>query len=217
MCKQLIAAVTANSINERAQPMFCATAAVTASRPLNFKTGTPMGKDLLKWFCLILGFVASPIVFVYTLIRGLWTIRRALFPVRMRVDRKMFWIVYGLLLMVGLLFFPIIQVVIEDISTKLVSPLQGMLGIAIACSLVMVAVGRLNDRNMSGWWLLLYYGVPAITIVTLEYPFDSLPDWEQQLASLLATVFIVWAIVALGCRRGTVGPNEYGPERSWGP
>ena len=58
MCKQLIAAVTANSINERAQPMFCATAAVTASRPLNFKTGTPMGKDLLKWFCLILGFVA---------------------------------------------------------------------------------------------------------------------------------------------------------------
>ena len=58
MRKQLIAAAAANSINKRAQPMFCAMAAVTAACPLNVGTKTPMSKDHQKLFCLIVGFVA---------------------------------------------------------------------------------------------------------------------------------------------------------------
>jgi hypothetical protein len=57
MRKQVIAA-TADSINKRAEPMFRAMAAVTAACPLNVRTRAPMSKDLLKLFCLIVGFVA---------------------------------------------------------------------------------------------------------------------------------------------------------------
>jgi hypothetical protein len=38
--------------------MFWAMAAVAAACPLNVRTRTPMSKDLLKLFCLIVGFVA---------------------------------------------------------------------------------------------------------------------------------------------------------------
>jgi hypothetical protein len=58
MRKQLIAAATANSINKRAQPTFSAIAAVAAACHLNVRTHTPMSKDFLKLFYLIVGFVA---------------------------------------------------------------------------------------------------------------------------------------------------------------
>jgi hypothetical protein len=56
MRKQLIAAATANSINNRTEHVL--RAALTAACPLNVGTRTPMSKDLLKWFCLIVGFVS---------------------------------------------------------------------------------------------------------------------------------------------------------------
>jgi hypothetical protein len=56
MRKQLIAAAIANSINNRTEHVL--RAALTAACPLNVGTRTPMSKDRLKLFCLIVGFVA---------------------------------------------------------------------------------------------------------------------------------------------------------------
>jgi uncharacterized membrane protein YhaH (DUF805 family) len=46
-------------------------------------------------------------------------------------------------------------------------------------------VKRCHDRGKSGWWLLL---------------------------SLIPVLGMVWALIDLGCLRGTVGPNDYGED-----
>jgi uncharacterized membrane protein YhaH (DUF805 family) len=84
-----------------------------------------------------------------------------------------------------------------------------VLYIAVLVSAVAVCIKRLHDRNKSGWWALLFIGVPAVLGI---------------LANLLGNEFIsmvivfvqfavaVWALVELGILRGTVGPNQYGAD-----
>jgi uncharacterized membrane protein YhaH (DUF805 family) len=70
-----------------------------------------------------------------------------------------------------------------------------------------ISAKRLHDRNKSAWWLLLFYLVPAI-----------LQGIGEQLgtAGLILTLaglgISIWALVEIGFLRGTVGPNQYGPD-----
>ena len=71
-----------------------------------------------------------------------------------------------------------------------------------------VAVGlkRLHDRGMSGWWLLVFYLLPAVLdgigrAVDVPIVF-----------SLAGSVISIWALVVLGFLRGTAGVNQYGPD-----
>jgi uncharacterized membrane protein YhaH (DUF805 family) len=80
-------------------------------------------------------------------------------------------------------------------------------------SLCAVATGvrRLHDRDRSGAWLLALYGIPAAGIGIFILPMVSNP------ARTLVLFFIIfpstlWACIALGFQRGTVGPNRFGPD-----
>lgn len=75
--------------------------------------------------------------------------------------------------------------------------------IPLIVSGVFVGIKRLHDRDKSGWWLLLFYLVP---VLLNELSHASL------LFSLASFAISVWAFVELGCLRGTVGPNKYGPD-----
>jgi uncharacterized membrane protein YhaH (DUF805 family) len=68
---------------------------------------------------------------------------------------------------------------------------------------VFVGIKRLHDRDKSGWWLLLFYLVPALLNELSNASF---------LFSLASFAISIWAFVELGCLRGTVGPNKYGPD-----
>ena len=73
---------------------------------------------------------------------------------------------------------------------------------------VSLALGakRLHDRDKSAWWLVLFYVVPGI-LSSLANQMDF--GFVLHLVSFAITV---WAFVELGCLRGTVGPNQYGPD-----
>ena len=70
-----------------------------------------------------------------------------------------------------------------------------------------ISAKRLHDRNKSAWWLLLFYLVPAI-----------LQGIGEQIgtAGIILTLagfgISIWALVEIGFLRGTVGPNQYGPD-----
>jgi uncharacterized membrane protein YhaH (DUF805 family) len=68
-----------------------------------------------------------------------------------------------------------------------------------------VAVGmkRLHDRNKSGWWLVLFYGLPMVL---------SWAAGENMAVALFSFAISIWAIVELGFLRGTPGANAYGPD-----
>lgn len=75
--------------------------------------------------------------------------------------------------------------------------------IPLIVSGVFVGIKRLHDRDKNGWWLLVFYLVPALL--------NELSD-TSSLFSLVSIAISIWAFVELGCLRGTQGPNKYGPD-----
>lgn len=126
-----------------------------------------------------------------------------LFSFNGRINRGKYWlaaVVYlsvmiaivalGFLLGFGMLFFAI----------------TGIFYVVMIISGIAVGIKRLHDRDKSGWWLLLFYLLPAVlsgigTATGMETIFS--------LASLAVSI---WMIVELGFLRGTSGPNQYGPD-----
>jgi uncharacterized membrane protein YhaH (DUF805 family) len=79
----------------------------------------------------------------------------------------------------------------------------------IVASAPAIGVKRLHDINKSGWWLLLFYLVPAIWVGILILA--AVPQNVRGLVLLFLFLPVtVWAFIDLGCRRGTRGPNKYG-------
>jgi uncharacterized membrane protein YhaH (DUF805 family) len=68
---------------------------------------------------------------------------------------------------------------------------------------IFVGIKRLHDRDKSGWWLLLFYLVPALLNELSHVSF---------IFSLASFAISIWMFVELGCLRGTAGTNRYGPD-----
>jgi len=78
--------------------------------------------------------------------------------------------------------------------------------IAVTVSGIAVGLKRLHDRNMSGWWLLVFYLLPAVL--------DGIGRaiGVPLIFSLAGSAISIWALVVLGFLRGTSGANQYGPD-----
>ena len=128
-----------------------------------------------------------------------------------RVNRAKFWI--------AALIFAVINVVMAVLDyvtdqSVVFQALNGMLSIVILISSIAVGVKRLHDRNKSGWYLLLFYLVPSVLAVigVLIGAFVEDSTIIATVLGLLAFAIGVWAFVEMGCLRGTVGVNQYGPD-----
>jgi uncharacterized membrane protein YhaH (DUF805 family) len=128
-----------------------------------------------------------------------------------RVNRAKFWI--------AALIFAAINVVLAILGyvmdqSVVFQALNSMLGIVILISSIAVGVKRLHDRNKSGWYLLLFYLVPSMLVV-IGVLIGALVEDSTIIATvlgLLAFAIGVWAFVEMGCLRGTIGVNQYGPD-----
>ena len=72
-----------------------------------------------------------------------------------------------------------------------------------------IGVKRLHDRNRSGWWILLFYVVPAV-LGGAGQGTDG--DLAQGILGLASVILSIWGLVELGFLRGTRGPNRFGPD-----
>jgi uncharacterized membrane protein YhaH (DUF805 family) len=75
--------------------------------------------------------------------------------------------------------------------------------IPMVISGVFVGIKRLHDRDKSGWWILVFYLLPSVL--------GGLGD-TSFIFSLASFAVAIWGLVELGLLRGTVGPNQYGPD-----
>ncbi len=128
-----------------------------------------------------------------------------------RLNRAPFWI--------AALIFAVINIVLAVVGyltdqSGVFQALNGMLSIVILISSIAVGAKRLHDRNKSAWYLLLFYFVPGVLaaagVLIGEFVEDS--SIIATVLTLLAVALMVWAFVELGCLRGTVGANPYGPD-----
>jgi uncharacterized membrane protein YhaH (DUF805 family) len=78
--------------------------------------------------------------------------------------------------------------------------------IPMVISGVMVGIKRLHDRDKSGWWLLVFYLLPAV----LGMLSDSLG--MGFILSLAGFAISIWGLIELGFLRGTIGANRFGPD-----
>jgi uncharacterized membrane protein YhaH (DUF805 family) len=128
-----------------------------------------------------------------------------------RINRAKYWIA---VVCCGVFFLAVIGVT-AALSSSMSTVFSSALIAYIPLTYVGVVSGikRLHDRNKSGWWILLLYGgpmlLPLIGIGLSGAAGASLPLAILQLASF---IIWIWAFVELGCLRGTIGQNQYGPD-----
>jgi uncharacterized membrane protein YhaH (DUF805 family) len=128
-----------------------------------------------------------------------------LFSFQGRLNRRPYWLtsiaILVLILMLVAILFALMDagVILLVILAVLYIPL---LWIAFA-----LGAKRLHDRDKSAWWLLLFYVLPSILSNVADQASGS-----GILLLFISTVISIWAFVELGCLRGTVGPNRFGPD-----
>jgi uncharacterized membrane protein YhaH (DUF805 family) len=139
-----------------------------------------------------------------------------LFGVQGRINRAKFWL--------AVLVYFVVSVVVGVIgfasgSETLAQTLSSLVSLVTFISGIFVGIKRLHDRDKSGWWLLIFYIVPGVlTGIGAVIAFFALAE-ESAGAGTIGFLFVaaglavlIWAFVELGCLRGTVGPNKYGPD-----
>jgi uncharacterized membrane protein YhaH (DUF805 family) len=126
-----------------------------------------------------------------------------LFGFQGRINRAKYWIatvtyISATIALVGLGFFFSFHTIFFIIAA--------IVFIAMTVSGIAVGLKRLHDRDMSGWWLLVFYLLPPVV--------DGIGRalGIPVLFSLAGSAISIWALVVLGFLRGTPGANQYGPD-----
>jgi len=87
--------------------------------------------------------------------------------------------------------------------------LAGIIYVAMIVCGIFVGIKRLHDRDKSGWWLLFFYLVPGVLSALAQF---SGMETVITIVGAICLAISIWMIVELGCLRGTVGDNQYGPD-----
>jgi uncharacterized membrane protein YhaH (DUF805 family) len=125
-----------------------------------------------------------------------------------RIGRQTFWIAMGALT-VSEIFG---HVLAEEIQGD---RLSAIVDLAFTYPEFAVAVKRGHDRNMPLWLLIVFFGASAVLDLLIVLEMTGTDDQPSMLSLLIALPFTVLGVallVELGFRRGTIGPNQYGPD-----
>jgi uncharacterized membrane protein YhaH (DUF805 family) len=125
-----------------------------------------------------------------------------------RIGRRTFWIAMAVITVAELFAHALAQQFDGD-------RLSAILDLAFTYPEFAVAAKRGNDRNMSLWLLGAFFGAGALLDFLTVVGWAG-TDEEPSLASLaIAIPFMLFGLallVELGFRKGTTGPNRYGPD-----
>ncbi|MDB5605269.1 MAG: hypothetical protein JWP25_2169 [Bradyrhizobium sp.] len=134
-----------------------------------------------------------------------------LFGANGRINRAKYWrslvtfSVAGLL--VGVILFT---------AAGLAAPLFVIMVVIILIPWLMwgfaIHTERLQDRDKSAWWLLVFYGLPALLgqLAKAAWFAGAAGTVLQYVLALAGFALSIWGFVEIGCLRGTIGPNKYG-------
>jgi uncharacterized membrane protein YhaH (DUF805 family) len=129
-----------------------------------------------------------------------------LFGFKGRINRAKYWLV---VLIWCIVWAAVAVTMIMSGASTAAAAVALIVLIPTVISGLAIGFKRLHDRNKSGWSLLLFYLVPLV-VVTWANLIDA--GMFQSVLSLLGFLFLIWAFVELGCRRGSIGGNPYGPD-----
>src|ERR1700728_2649456 len=125
-----------------------------------------------------------------------------------RIGRKTFWIAMAAI------------TVAEIFGHLLAEEIQGdrlsaIVDLAFTYPEFAIALKRAHDRNLPLWLLITFFGASALLDLFTVLELTGTDDQPSLLSIAIALPFTVLALVLLvelGFRRGTVGPNQHGPD-----
>jgi len=125
-----------------------------------------------------------------------------------RIGRQTFWFAMGILTIAEI----IAHLVAEQVQGD---RLSAIVDLAFTYPEFAVAIKRAHDRNLPVWLLAIFFGASALldlfTVLGIGGS-DEAPSMLSLVIAVPFTVFGLALLVELGFRRGTVGPNQYGPD-----
>jgi uncharacterized membrane protein YhaH (DUF805 family) len=139
-----------------------------------------------------------------------------------RINRRSYWIGTIILAAVNLMIAFVVgrllgvSITAPDFRFKLVSLVFAVLFLYPAAALM---VKRLHDRDRPAWLAALFLAPTliksVIALIGTTGNQSNPSTLDVLVSSILAIVFAIvgiWAFVELGCLRGSVGTNQYGPD-----
>ena len=125
-----------------------------------------------------------------------------------RISRKTFWIGMAVLVSAEILGHLVAQTLQGD-------RLSAIVDLAFTYPEFAIAAKRAHDRDLPIWILIIFFGGGAmldlLTVLQLTGS-DEQPGALSLVIAVPFTVLLVALLIELGFRRGTIGPNQYGPD-----
>jgi len=125
-----------------------------------------------------------------------------------RISRKTFWVAMGALT-VAEIFAHIVAEAIQG------DRLSAIVDLAFTYPEFAIAVKRGHDREMPLWLLVVFFGAGAVLDLLTVLQLNGTDEEPSMLSIFIVVPFTVLGLallIELGFRRGTVGPNQYGPD-----
>jgi uncharacterized membrane protein YhaH (DUF805 family) len=123
-----------------------------------------------------------------------------------RINREPFWIAYGILAAIEIATqWPAYGIESER--------LKAVFDLALTYPEFAVAVKRANDRNLPPWVVGLFFAVNVALdlFILLTGNFDTDNPFNEVIVYPLGLLALI-LLIELGFRRGTSGPNRFGPD-----
>jgi uncharacterized membrane protein YhaH (DUF805 family) len=125
-----------------------------------------------------------------------------------RIGRKTFWIAVAVL--------SVAEIAAHFIAEQIQGDrLSAIVDLAFVYPEFAVAVKRAHDRNMPILFLIAFFAASAVLDLLTVLEMSGTDDQPSAVSVLIAVPFSILALfllVELGFRRGTLGPNENGPD-----
>jgi uncharacterized membrane protein YhaH (DUF805 family) len=125
-----------------------------------------------------------------------------------RISRKTFWIGMAVLVSAEILGHLVAQTLQGD-------RLSAIVDLAFTYPEFAIATKRAHDRDLPIWILFIFFGGGAMLDLLTVLQLTGTDDQPSALSLVIAvpfTVLLVALLIELGFRRGTIGPNQYGPD-----
>jgi uncharacterized membrane protein YhaH (DUF805 family) len=120
-----------------------------------------------------------------------------------RITREQFWI--------GLFFVVLAEIAGHWLAFRIQGDkLDSIVGLALNYPEFVLAVKRANDRDLPAWQIAVFFiGDAVVGFLSLQ----GLGSTDAlALMQLVLDLYLLVLIADLGFRRGTVGPNRFGPD-----
>jgi uncharacterized membrane protein YhaH (DUF805 family) len=125
-----------------------------------------------------------------------------------RISRQPFWI--------GVVTLAILETIVSTVSASLdTDRTAAIVDLILTYPEFAVAIKRAHDRNTPGWLVALFFaGSVVFDLAVLAGLADNATEatTPATVAILLWGLFGLVVLVDLGFRRGTDGPNRFGPD-----